>query len=158
MLSEVSGSHAADLFSAQALCANRDVECSLSVIVSRPRWLSRILHCDALILRDCFSTRSGPFSSAPRVRFRQLCGGRRTFFVINTLNSRSTLHLSPVLFGDIVTIESVRAPKFRVTTFIATGRLIAPAECSLLSPHRSASAPCTQSTKRKSSTHDLYVG
>lgn len=83
-----------------------------------------------------FSSSSGSFKAAPVAGLRQ--------FSLWPVCDRATCarpevsaaslggvwtRLSPAISGVIVTIESGRAPKFRVTTFIATGKLTAPAEC-----------------------------
>ena len=72
---------------------------------------------------------SGSFNAAPVDGFRQLCGGDRALFVLTNTEPKSWPPSSLASSGAIVTIESQRAPKFRVTTSAATGRLTAPAEC-----------------------------
>ena len=76
-----------------------------------------------------FSSSSGSFNAAPVAGLRQFCGADRAFIVLNPAVSRSRLRGLSVLSGAIVTIESARAAKFRVTTSVATGRLRAAATC-----------------------------
>ena len=72
---------------------------------------------------------SGSFNDAPVDGFRQLCVGDRALFVLTNTEPKSWPPSSLASSGAIVTIESQRAPKFRVTTSAASGTLTAPAEC-----------------------------
>lgn len=76
-----------------------------------------------------FFCSSGSFNAAPVAGLRPFCGVDRAFFMLYLAELRSWPPSHPVPFGVIVTIESVRAPKFRVTTSVATGRLTAAATC-----------------------------
>ena len=76
-----------------------------------------------------FSSSSGPFNAAPVVGLRHRCGRSVTEPLKPDRRSLFPLSASVATSRVTVTIESSRAPKFRMTTSAASGKLTSPAEC-----------------------------